>query len=66
MNFSKRFAAQRSPLSKYLIFKSFLHALTVLGCLKKGLGPAFGVHFQHTFSIKMSFLNTLSIDQVSI
>ena len=31
--------------------------------LKRGLGLAFGAHFQYYFSIKM-FLNTLSIDKV--
>ena len=40
--------------------------MTVLGYLpnlKRGLGLAFGAHFQYYFSIKM-FLNTLSIDKV--
>ena len=31
--------------------------------LKKGLGLAFGSHFQHHLSTKM-FLNTVSIDKV--
>ena len=40
--------------------------MTVLGYLpnlKRGLGLAFGAHFQYHFSIKM-FLNALSIDKV--
>ena len=40
--------------------------MAVLGYLpnlKRGLGLAFGAHFQYYFPIKM-FLNTLSIDKV--
>ena len=38
-------------------------ALGYLPKLKKGLGLAFGSHFQNHFSIKM-FLNTVSINKV--
>ena len=43
-------------LLKYVIFKSLLHALAVLGYLpklKRGIGLAFSTDFQYTFSLKM-------------
>ena len=51
-------------LSKYRVFKSFLHKLTVLVCLpklEKDLGLAFGAYFLHTISIKI-FLIWYSIN----
>ena len=39
--------------------KNFLHVMAVFGYLpnlKEGLGPAFGAHFMHDFSIKIFFI----------
>ena len=41
-------------------------ALGYLSKLKRGLGLTFGAHFQYDFSIKCSFVNTLSMDKVSM
>ena len=46
-----------------------MHALPLLDYLpklKRSLEQAFGAHFLHTFSIKISLFDTLSIDQVSL
>ena len=37
-----------------------------LAKLKRGLGLAFGAHFMHDFSLKMSLFNSLSMDKVSM
>ena len=45
-----------NPLSKYLVFKDFLHAMAFLGYLpklKRGLGIASGANFLQDFPIKM-------------
>ena len=44
-----------NPFSKYIFKNNFLIAMAVLGYsakFKRDLGLAFGVHFQHDFSIK--------------
>ena len=46
--------------------KILLHAMTVLGYLaklKRGLGLAFGAHFLHDFSIKMSMSYLISLSR---
>ena len=54
VNFLKTFLI---ILFQNIVFKrTFLHAIAVLGYLpkfKKGLGPSFGTHFMHDFSIKV-------------